>query len=58
MNNKLTYQTPMAEFLSIGTFGMIAGSSNTGEDYKPTPLELGNGGLFDGGLNMPGGFTF
>ena len=57
MNNKLTDQTPMAEFLSIGTFGMIAGSSNTGEDYKPTPLELG-GGMFNGGFELPDGFNF
>ncbi len=56
MKTKLTYQAPVAEFLSIGTFGMIAGSSNTGEDYKPTPLELG-GGMF-GGFELPDGFNF
>ena len=43
MKNKETYRTPKTEVARIATQGIFLGSGNTGEDYKPVPLELGNG---------------
>ena len=43
MKNKETYRTPSTEVARIATQGIFLGSGNSGEDYKPVPLELGNG---------------
>ena len=43
MKNKDIYRTPEAEIATIAPQGIFLGSGNTGEDYKPSPLELGNG---------------
>ena len=37
------YQSPLTEVSSLLTQGVLMGSGNSGEDYKPVPLELGNG---------------
>ena len=41
--DKITYLSPRAEVSVLLPQGIIMGSGNTGEDYKPVPLELGNG---------------
>ena len=41
--DKQSYQSPLAEVTRLSLQGVIMGSGNSGEDYKPVPLELGNG---------------
>ena len=43
MKAKEIYRTPAAEVKSFAAQGFFLGSGNSGEDYKPVPLELGNG---------------
>ena len=40
---KLSYLSPSAEVSSLLPQGVFMGSGNSGEDYHPVPLELGNG---------------
>ena len=40
---KSTYQHPRTEVSPLLPQSVFMGSGNTGEDYKPVPLELGNG---------------
>ena len=40
---KTIYSAPATDIASLSPQGVLMGSGNTGEDYKPTPLELGNG---------------
>ena len=41
--NKQSYKAPGAEVSTILSQGVFMGSGNTGEDYHPVRLELGNG---------------
>ena len=43
MKEKITYRAPETEISTISAQGIFMGSGNTGEDYTPKPLELGNG---------------
>ncbi|MBO4570912.1 MAG: hypothetical protein J5699_03175 [Bacteroidales bacterium] len=43
MKQKEIYRNPETEVASFTPQGIFLGSGNTGEDYKPVPLELGNG---------------
>ena len=40
---KALYTAPETEMTGLSLQGVVMGSGNTGEDYKPSPLELGNG---------------
>lgn len=42
MKGKTTYMTPVADIATFSAQGIFMGSGNTGEDYKPNPIELGN----------------
>ena len=43
MKRKEFYVSPETEAAHFSAQGYFMGSGNSGEDYKPVPLELGNG---------------
>ena len=43
MKRKEIYVSPETDAAHFSAQGYFMGSGNSGEDYKPVPLELGNG---------------